>query len=251
VTETVVALGASNLTRGFGTVVSAASTVWGPDVHVIAALGHGRSYGTDSWFLARRLPGILDSGLWRHLDTASPGSTRAFITDVGNDIAYGFPPDQVLAWIDEAIHRLQRVTADITLTDLPMASIRRLSVPKYLVYRSIVLPSCRLSLDDVLERAERVNAGLEALAASRQVKFFRLSPDWYGFDPIHIRPALWQRAWRQILGVAEHRERIASPFLERWRLYVMAPERQAFFGVERVTAQSGVRMPSGARVWLF
>jgi hypothetical protein len=41
----VVALGASNLTRGFQTIVSTARLVWGPDVEVLAALGHGRSYG--------------------------------------------------------------------------------------------------------------------------------------------------------------------------------------------------------------
>ena len=41
----VVALGASNLTRGLHTVVSTARTEWGPDVEVLGALGHGRSYG--------------------------------------------------------------------------------------------------------------------------------------------------------------------------------------------------------------
>lgn len=66
----VVALGASNLTRGFQTVVATARTAWGTDVDVLAALGHGRSYGADSAFLVRRLPGILDSGLWRRPETA-------------------------------------------------------------------------------------------------------------------------------------------------------------------------------------
>ena len=39
----VVAIGASNLTRGFQTVVATARTAWGPDVQLVAALGHGRS----------------------------------------------------------------------------------------------------------------------------------------------------------------------------------------------------------------
>jgi GTP cyclohydrolase II len=37
---------------------------------VVAALGHGRSYGTDSSFLFRRLPGILQSGIWQQLESA-------------------------------------------------------------------------------------------------------------------------------------------------------------------------------------
>src|ERR1700704_6567831 len=73
----VVALGASNLTRGFQTVVSTARATWGPNVEIVAALGHGRSYGAHSRFVIRTLPGILQSGLWRHLESLSAAPTRA------------------------------------------------------------------------------------------------------------------------------------------------------------------------------
>lgn len=245
-----ITLGASNLTRGFGTVVSTARTAWGPDVQVVAALGHGRSYGVNSSFLARRLPGVLHSGLWQHIEIAPPLRTRALITDVGNDIAYGFSADQVLAWVDEVIDRLARVTRDITLTNLPLASMRRLSRAKFLAFRSILAPSCRLSLAQLIDTAERVDSGLAALACSRGVRLFHLDPAWYGFDPIHIRPSLWQSAWREILAGAGATSNGRSA-LEQCRLYLMAPERQWMFGVERVTPQSGVRLPSGARVWLY
>ena len=81
----VVALGASNLTRGFPILVSAARASAGPDVEVFAALGLGRSYGMESRVLARTLPGILDSGLWAALAGLPPLPTRAVVTDVGND----------------------------------------------------------------------------------------------------------------------------------------------------------------------
>ena len=55
----IVALGASNLTRGFQTLVSTARGAWGPYVEVLAALGHGRSYGAPSRLVFRTLPGIL------------------------------------------------------------------------------------------------------------------------------------------------------------------------------------------------
>jgi hypothetical protein len=93
----VVALGASNLTRGFHEVVSASRAAWGPDVQILAALGHGRSYGARSRLLTRRLPGILDSGLWPALEAMPAVPTRALVTDVGNDILYGYPPAQTLA----------------------------------------------------------------------------------------------------------------------------------------------------------
>jgi len=64
----------------------------------VAALGHGRSYGAHSKFVVRTLPGILQSGLWRHLESLSTVPTRALVTDIGNDILYGFSAEQTLAW---------------------------------------------------------------------------------------------------------------------------------------------------------
>ena len=244
----VVALGASNLTRGFQTVVSAARTAWGPDVQIVAALGHGRSYGTDSSFLVRRLPGILRSGIWHQLESAPAVPTRALVTDVGNDIVYGFPPDQILAWVDETLSRLARVSDDVVLTDLPMDSIRRLSSARFHAVRSVLFPSCRLSFETLVATAEQVNAGLADLASTRRARFLHLRPSWYGVDPIHIRPSLWQAAWQEVLGVSCP---VSPSRLEALRLYAMRPEQQWLFGVEQRTPQTGVPLARGAHLWLY
>jgi hypothetical protein len=247
----VVALGASNLTRGFHTVVATARAVWGPDLEILAALGHGRSYGARSRVLFRALPGILDSGLWPALESRPQVPTRGLVTDVGNDILYGFSAEQTLAWVDEALRRLSRATQDVVLTDLPVASIRRLSSTKFAAFRSILVPSCRLTLEQVLDAAERVNDGLAQLSAARGVKFFRLDPEWYGFDPIHVRPSLWRPAWEQILGVRPPSSPNGVSKAEGLRLYFMRPERRWLFGVEQFNPQSGVALSSGGRLWLY
>jgi len=247
----VVALGASNLTRGFQTVVSTARAAWGPRVEILAALGHGRSYGARSQLVVRTLPGILDSGLWHELAARPHVTTRALVTDVGNDILYGFSPEQTLAWVAEALRRLGRVTNDIVVTDLPLASIRRLSRLKFLAFRSILVPSCRLSLAQVLERAERVNAGLAELASAHGLRLFHLDPAWYGFDPIHVRPSLWRHAWQQILDADSQAGASDVSMAESLRLYLMRPERRWMFGLEQFTPQSGIALPSGGHVWLY
>lgn len=247
----VVALGASNLTRGLQTLVSTARAAWGPDVEVLAALGHGRSYGARSQLVFRTLPGILESGLWSELESRPQATTRGLVTDVGNDILYGFSAEQTLAWVEEALRRLSRVTQDIVLTGLPLASIRRLSNPKFLAFRSILVPSCRLSLAQVLESAEHVNEGLAKLSGARGARFLQLDPAWYGFDPIHVRPSLWRQAWRQILGIQPPASATGVSTVENLRLYLMRPERRSMFGVEQFTPQSGVALPSGGRVWLY
>ena len=247
----IVALGASNLTRGFQTIVGTARSVWGPDIEVPAALGHGRSYGAQSRFIARTLPGILRCGLWDHLERLPPKTTRGLITDVGNDILYGFSVERTLGWVEETLVRLRRVTRDIVLTDLPLASVRRMSNLKFLVFRTALVPSCRLSLPHVIERAEQVNEGLASLAETYEAAFFRLDPAWYGFDPIHIRPSLWRPAWQKILG-AQTQEKLGSGLtVESVRLYFMRPERRWLFGREQIAPQLGVTLRSGGTVWLY
>lgn len=247
----VVALGASNLTRGFQTVVSSARTSWGPEVEVLAALGHGRSYGATSHFLIRALPGILECGLWRELESRPHAPTRALVTDIGNDILYGSSAPQILGWIAEALGRLQRTTTDIVLTDLPLAGILRMSEAKFLLVRSVFAPSCRLPFAHVRETAESVNAGLAHLAVVHGARFCHLKPEWYGFDPIHIRPSLWRPAWQDILGVPSMSNGTRGGGMESATLHLMPAERQWLFGREQFTPQSGRRLRAGGRVWLF
>jgi hypothetical protein len=200
--------------------------------------------------LIRKLPGILESGLWPALDALPRLPTRALVADVGNDILYGVSAERILAWIDEILGRLQRLTRDIILTDLPLAGIRPLSPARFLLVRSILFPSCRLSLGHVLGVARRVNAGLVELATVRGARLFRLDPTWYGIDPIHIRPAAWRSAWPAILGA-----RAAVNGRGSWReglaLCRMRPERRWLLGVQQFTPQSGVALPMGGRLWLY
>lgn len=231
--------------------MSTARQRWGPEVEVLAALGLGRSYGATSRILVRTLPGILQSGLWQRLDRSPPTPTRALVTDIGNDILYGWSSAQILAWVEECVDRLQRLTQDVVLTDLPLQSVRRISRPKFLLFRSILFPWCRLSFSQVLESAERITEGLAALAQARGCGFFRLRPEWYGFDPIHIRLGSWRPAWQQILCGDANVPFERSGFSDALRLYLMRPERQWLVGRERVTPQPGLRLQQGARVWLY
>jgi hypothetical protein len=219
----VVALGASNLTLGFPAVVSSARAAWGPQVEVLAALGHGRSYGAQSRVLFRRLPAILESGLWPGLEPRPQMTTRGLVTDVGNDILYGFSAERTLEWVEEAIRRLNRVTRDVVVTDLPLDRIRRLSNAKFLMFRSVLVPSCRLSLTQVRDRTERVSEGLAALAAATGSRLVRPDPTWYGFDPVHFRRSSMRVAWRQILGIPPATSAKGGSGIEAVRLFRLPP----------------------------
>jgi hypothetical protein len=250
-TRRVVALGASNLTRGFQTVVATARAEWGPDVEVIAALGHGRSFGSESRVIARTIPGILESGLWDQLESLPPAPTRAIVSDVGNDILYGFTHTQILTWVHEVVHRLARFSDDIVLAGLPRVGAGDISHAKFLFFRSILFPRCRLSFAEVAETAQRVNDGVAALAAARGLRFVPLKEEWYSVDPIHIRPSKWREAWQEIV-CGESRPALGQlSRSEALRLYLMRPQHQRVLGFEYGAEQHGVALPAGGRIWLY
>jgi CheY-like chemotaxis protein len=151
----------------------------------------------------------------------------------------------------EGLELFRQRKPDIVLTDLPLPAVRQVSRSKFLLFRSVLVPQCRLSLAEVVDTAQRVNDGLASLAAARGLQFTHLQSEWYGVDPIHIRPSLWRPAWQQILGCDVSGQPAPGTWLEGMRLYAMRAEREWLFGVERVSPQAGVALARGGKVWLF
>src|SRR5206468_1529905 len=134
----------SNLSRGLSTVIETACGIWGQPLDVLAAVGHGRSYGVRSAMLGRELPGITECGLWQALRQRQAAPTTALITDIGNDLLLDVPVSETVAWVEACIERLQTVDARVVLTPLPLVSVATLSRAKFLLLRSVLYPACRL-----------------------------------------------------------------------------------------------------------
>ena len=251
----VILLGASNLTRGFSTVIETARLLLGSPLHIFAAHGHGRSYGMRSRFLMRQLPGILECGLWPALRRRPPAAqTYALITDPGNDIVYGRDPETLIEWIDECITRLNGRHAKTIITQVPIARVRRLPEWRYSLLRAILYPSCRLPFAAALDRAERLSHLLGELAMRRHIPLIDMNPAWYGFDAIHIQRKQLSLAWSSILShwIDAGRAACAAPSLRRCLIFRRAtPETYRLFGRELHTSQPAVRLPNGTIMHLY
>jgi len=196
----VILLGASNLAIHLPAVIATARMLWGSPLDVMAALGHGRSYGMTSRVLGRELPGILECGLWRDLRQRPPAPTAALVTDIGNDLLYGVPVEQVAAWVDECLQRLAPLTPTLIVTELPLESSQSLTPERFLLLRSIFFPRCRLTFEETLTHTVQLNARVQEIAARYGAAIIKPSLAWYGFDPIHIRRTRGARVWREILA---------------------------------------------------
>jgi len=198
----IVLLGASNLTLSLRMIIQLLQQYCGGPSEVLAAAGHGRSYGQNSRVLVRDLPGIVQCGLWRQLHSVKAEDaprTYALLTDVGNDIPYEVDPEKILKWVTWCVDQLQMQDARIVMTNLPMASIEVMSDMKFNMLRPVMFPSCRLSRNDVVVRARTVHQGLIDLAERKQLVIRDLDPDLMGWDGIHV--AYWKRLafYRQLL----------------------------------------------------
>ena len=245
-----VLLGASNLTIGLRHALAAASARLGAPLEALAALGRGRSYGTDSWFLCRRLPGISSCGLWRALRTGEPRSTWALVTDVGNDLPYGATPTSILEWVEQALDRLEAAGARTVITSLPLDNLRRIPAWQFELWRKLIFPLHRTSREAILARAEDLDAGLRALARLRGLALVEHQRSWYGADPIHVRRSQRSSAWSAILAPwGAQAPRTSRPSVPP--PWVLVPERRWILGLEGGRPQPCARLADGTTLSLF
>lgn len=250
----VVLLGASNIARSLSIVFDSALLAWGSPLDIVAASGHGRSYGLTSHVLGRTLPGILQSGLWEALATRTPLPTAALLTDIGNDILYGASAEQVTRWVERCLKQLQPIAQKITITQLPLASLEALGAIRFLTMRTILFPQSRLTLSDALATARGLNANVMGLAEAYGATVIEPARHWYGFDPIHIKRRHQSDAWHHILRSWNPAIDIAPArhSLLRWAsLRRIRPHSRHMFGIRQQQEQPARRLSDGSCVSLY
>jgi hypothetical protein len=227
----------------------------GGPLEVFLAAGHGRSYGMHSTVLGRTLPGITQCGLWQALDQRPGSSIAALITDVGNDLLYEQPVEQIAAWVEQCLERLQRVDARIVVTRLPLVNLETLSPRRYAAVRSLFFPRCRLNLAEVCQRAHQLDQRLGELAMARGVPTIAPRREWYGLDPIHVLRRRRPEAWREILsgwtGCAVNAARDAIGWHRTARVKWLRPERRWLLGREQCSVQPAARWSDGESIAIY
>lgn len=252
----VVLLGASNLTRAIGTVVRLCRTIHDGPLEIHAALGHGRSYGmTSRVFYVRELVGINTCALWQTLAERPPLPTWALVTDIGNDIFYGASVEEILAWVKLALDRLAEHRARTVMTLLPASTADTVSEWRFRLMRRLMFKNSQMELAEAKTMVLDLNARLRAMAAERGVRVVEQRPEWYGFDPIHIRFSAWPRAWSEILSAWRDDSQNFFPgraSLRQWLyLRALAPHERRLLGIVQRRQQPAGRLADGSTVWLY
>jgi hypothetical protein len=252
----IILLGASNLTLAFPMVVETLRATFGP-IELLAAHGHGRSYGMTSRVLCRALPGIRGCRLWDDL-RSRPTATQpplAVITDVGNDLLYGATVPQIVRWVEVCLDRLIEQGAGVVVTGLPLLSVMRLGPLRYHLTRAIFFPGKGPTWGTMREFAPALDRSLAELAAGRGVPCIKPRREWYGFDPIHIRrsrrPAAWAEVLSRLAGSADSIQIIKPGLATAAACWRAAPALRAICGRARKVTQPTLSLSDGSSVSLY
>lgn len=247
--------GASNLWLSRGAALTALRRRVSGPLEIGLACGPGRSYGLRAGnLLTRYLP--LREITFPESDRRP---TTALLCDVGNDIAYAQQPDTTLSWVGELAERLQRQGAEVVLSGLPLESLRGL--PQWLFYllRSFYYRGQRLTRDDLIQRLEDLEGGLQSLAAERGHLFLDNDPSWYGWDRFHLRSAAYRTCWDgwmerlgsrtpQLHGIeAAQPDELALGWRELWRL---TPQTYWYRGREVHAPGTYLNLLPQTRLWV-
>jgi len=268
----IVILGASNVAMSLPVIVGGASDVieaatgHATPIEFFSAGGHGRSYGVTSRVLVRKLPGITECGLWDALKDRRQDSTAAqnyaLITDIGNDILYGFTTEQIMRWVGRCVEKLSELNARIVVSDLPLVSLEKLSRARFLFMRSIVFPSCRISFEKAQGAARDLSAALHQFAGDNtQVQLVGHEAQWYGFDPIHIKRRLRYSVYRRWMSCWMDGDSVQAPALDSEldsarpgkidSLRGMRPALRWMWGKEQTRDQPTGKLANGSRLWMY
>ncbi|MBL8753498.1 MAG: hypothetical protein JNK15_09370 [Planctomycetes bacterium] len=250
-----IATGASNLARLTLAVLDAErARVAGP-VEMHAAAGFGRSYCVASRFLVRGLGPIDTSPMWAHLaatDAADRARTTALLMDVGNDLLYGLRVDRILAAVEGTLVRLCTVAERVVVVGLPIATVRTVTKAQFLLVRTVLVPGSPLTFADAREGAERLHDGLRTLAERHGAAFREHRPEWYGFDPMHVRRRNAAAATRDWLAApASASMRPFDTWTGRWRLRLAGPAERTWCGVRCRHVQPALLFRDGSSLSLW
>ncbi len=241
-----VLLGASNLWSSLPRVLDRVRLQAGGPVEALAACGHGRSYGGWSRFLfVRHLPGIVRCGLWEELAARPSLPTFALVTDIGNDLAYGAPVDEIARWVEACLDRLGP-EAETVMTLLPLARLERLSGRQVRLAAALLFPGRPAPWPALLDRARELDERLRRTGRERGAHLVEPAAEWYGLDPIHLRRRARREAWARILPGSAGPAPEASPRLPR-----LGAAESRLFGATRRRPQPAVRLTDGSTVSLF
>lgn len=196
------------------------------------ALGPGRSYGLNAGNPLIRYEALSQVDFGFGAESVN-GRKLAFITDIGNDIAYSQRPERIVAWVRELTQRLESQGFEVMVGGVPAESLALIHPTLFKTCAKLYYPEGNLSKDQITRDLEELEYGIQELCAKKSYPHFGLSSDWYGLDRFHLKRRARIAYWRSLLSTIPERTRYRSTWSYAIRRPLF-PERYWLVGKEKM-----------------
>ena len=193
-------MGASNLARGYRALTHYLVSCLAPHrVEVFNAMGPGRGYCTWGGIFNIRYPSIGSSGILESARAHADPDCKvvALITDIGNDIMYGIPANEIIACLDTLLQKLNTLGAEVFVHPIPLDFSKDVSQRQFRILKYIFYPRSAIDYHKAEEAVSVINDFLRTRAKGR-IRLLPSAKDFCGVDKIHYSIFRSHKAWSRV-----------------------------------------------------
>ena len=193
-------LGASNLARCFDGLKNCIKRCLSPrPTNFIHAMGPGRGYVIRGGILNATYLPIISCGIFEAIqDIRKPNQkVIALITDIGNDIMYGVPPDKIIGGLQYIFDALGEFETNIYITSIPVDLKNDISEFYFRILRKIFFPKSATKYSQTLKTIEDINKFIHH-SSNKNITVISDMLQFCGVDKIHYSLLKSSAAWSYI-----------------------------------------------------
>lgn len=201
-------LGASNLARSYyGLKRCITRCLFPRPVRFVHALGPGRGYISRGGIFNAIYPPILDCGIIEAIRSRRNSNQKvvALITDVGNDIMYGVPADDIISGLDSLFGTLNEFSARVFITSIPVDLKNDVNEFYFRTLRRIFFPNSPVEYHQAAEAVRVINKFMLE-SPNENLTVIDGMEQYCGMDKIHYSLLKSRQAWTYVAG------RLTNPF---------------------------------------
>ena len=208
-----VLLGASNLARSFYGLKNCIKRCLLPrSSYFIHAMGPGRGYISQGGILNATYPPITNCGILEAVRNIRKPNQKviALITDIGNDIMYGIPPDEIIGGLQYIFDALNEIETNIFITPISVNLKNDISEFYFRILRQIFFPKSKAKYPQTLEAIEDINKFINQ-SSNEKIVVISDMEQFCGLDKIHYSVLKSHLAWSYLANKLTDSLEVSTP----------------------------------------
>ena len=183
----------------------------------MSAIGPGRAYCVEGGVLHARYRPIESCGVLEAIRqrAQSPCRIVALVTDIGNDIMYGVPEEEIIRCLDRFFDALRALNAHVIATTIHVDLEREVGEYRFLLLRTLFFPRSLVTY----RRAAAAIRTINSFLGEKEDDTFHIVEDmqrYVGGDKIHYTLVKSHLAWTRLTAEMFRCLNLASPRRIDW-----------------------------------